>query len=68
MKKYLLTLFCSTLGSIFGTYLYTLIEGPATEYRWGPTIFFGLFVGTISFFLSRRKSDEAAKVTPDPTK
>jgi hypothetical protein len=54
MKKFLITLVCSTLGSIFGAYIYALIQGPATEYRWGPTIFFGLFFGSISFFLTRR--------------
>lgn len=65
MKKYLITLFCSTLGSIFGSYLYNSIE--ATAYRWGPAILFGLVLGTISYFFSRRNQTSRQQVTSDKT-
>ena len=68
MKKFLITLFSSTLGSIFGNYLYTLIQGPATGYRWGPTILFGLAFGTISYFFSRRNHTSRQKIASDTTK
>ena len=68
MKKYLFTLFFSTLGSIFGSYLYTLIQGPSTGHGWGPTIFFGLLFGTISYFFSRRNQTGRQQITPDTTK
>lgn len=73
MKKFLITLFSSTLGSIFGSYLYTLIEGPAAGYGWGPTILLGLVFGTISYFSAEeikrvvnkcrptRRNDEAGR-------
>lgn len=68
MKKFLITLFSSTLGSIFGSYLYTLIQGPAAGYRWGPTILLGLVFGTISYFFSRRNQTSRQQISRDTTK
>jgi hypothetical protein len=57
MKKFLLTFFLSTLGSLIGNVLYALSLGTVNEYHWGRAVFFGIFFGIVVFFWGRWKKE-----------